>query len=196
MEVNQGLLLIDIQNDFCPHGALPVPEGDKIIPFLNKYIAIFQKANFLIAATRDWHPPVTKHFKQYGGLWPAHCIQNTWGAQFHPSLELPADTIIFTKGTAETKEGYSGFDGVDPQGIPMYNFLQSRHISTLSIGGLATDYCVKRTVLDALNFGFKVNLLTDAIKGIDLRPGDSQRSINEMSSRGAQLKTLETIMST
>ena len=188
-----ALIIIDLQNDFLTGGALPVPDGDKIIPVLNEYISLFKNRHLPIIATRDWHPRITKHFKQYGGLWSPHCIQNTWGAQFHPDLHLPSDIIIIYAGTTEDQEGYSGFEGVDHSVNPLINVLKERQISHLFIGGLATDYCVKATVIQAVKFGFKVNLLTDAIMGINLQPSDSQKAIDEMVSQGANLSTIDTI---
>lgn len=187
------LIVVDVQNDFCPGGTLAVPGGDKIISFLNNYISLFREHAFPIIATRDWHPRKTKHFKQFGGQWPPHCIQNTWGANFHSDLQLPSDVIIISKGFTDEQEGYSGFDGVDQSGKSLLDILENMHTIVLSIGGLATDYCVKKTTLQALENGFKVNLLTDAIKGIDIRPTDSIEAINEMICHGAELKTIETL---
>jgi nicotinamidase/pyrazinamidase len=193
MDQYSALVIVDIQNDFLPGGALAVPGGDKIIPVLNEYISVFKDHHSPIIATRDWHPQITKHFKQYGGLWPPHCIQNTWGARFHPDLHLPSDTIIISAGIGEDQEGYSGFEGVDHTGKPFLNVLKEKQISHLYIGGIATEYCVKSTVLQAIKFGFKVNLLTDAIIGINLQPSDSQKAIDEMVNHGANLTTLDTI---
>ncbi len=194
MNHSSTLVIIDLQNDFLPGGALAVPNGNKIIPVLNEYISLYKNHHLPIIATRDWHPRITKHFKQYGGLWPPHCIQDTWGAQFHPDLHLPSDTIIISAGMSQEQDGYSGFEGVDHSGKPLINVLRERQISHLSIGGLATDYCVKTTALQAVKFGFKVDLLTDAIMGINIQPFDSQKAINEMVSQGASLTTIDTIL--
>ncbi len=188
-----ALIIIDLQNDFLPGGTLAVPNGEKIIPVLNEYISLFKNRHLPIIATRDWHPSTTKHFKQYGGLWPPHCIQNTWGALFHPALRLPSDTIIISAGTSEDQEGYSGFEGVDHSGKPLIDVLKDMQIFQLWIGGLATDYCVKATVIHAVKFGFKVNLLTDAIMGINIHPSDSSKAIDEMVSLGVNLSTIDTI---
>lgn len=193
MNDRNALIIVDLQNDFLPGGALAVPDGNKIIPVLNEYISIFKNHNLPIIATRDWHPRITKHFKQYGGLWPPHCIQNTRGAQFHPDLHFPSDTIIISAGMGEDQDGYSGFEGIDLSGKPLINVLKDRQISHLSIGGLATDYCVKATVIQAIKFGFIVNLLTDAIMGINIQLFDSQKAINEMVNQGANLTTIDTI---
>ncbi len=193
MNNKYALVIIDVQNDFIAGGALAVPEGEKIIPVINQYISVFTKRHLPIIATRDWHPPKTRHFKQYGGLWPPHCIQNTWGAQFHPDLQLPANTIIISAGITEEQQGYSGFEGVDHSGKSLEEVLQSMQITRLFACGLATDYCVKMTVVQALKLGFQVDLLTDAIKGINLQPTDSQKAINEMAELGAKLTTINTL---
>ena len=176
-----ALIIVDVQKDFCTGGALPVPEGEKIVPVLNKYIEKFHEAGALIVATRDWHPPNHSSFKNHGGIWPPHCIQETPGAEFHPDLKLPKETKIISKATSADKEAYSGFDGTD-----LEKELKNAGIQRLFIGGLATDYCVKSTVLDALRLGFETVLLFDAIKGVDVNPGDSERAIREMLERGAK----------
>lgn len=191
MEPKRALLIVDVQNDFCPGGALSVPEGDKIVPVLNRYIMIFSRKKWPIFASRDWHPKETKHFKQFGGLWPEHCIQSTRGAGFHPDLRLPRETIILSKGIDPDKDGYSAFQAVDSKGTEFFELLKSSGINELFVGGLATDYCVKSSVLDALKFGFKVKLLIDTIKGVNIKPKDSEQAIEEMVSRGAEKMTLE-----
>lgn len=186
VRLKKALLIIDMQNDFCPGGSLAVPEGDKVVPVLNRYIKIFKKLQFPIFASRDWHPKKTRHFKRYGGAWPKHCVQNTTGAGFHSKLKLPKETIILSKGMDPEKDSYSAFQSVDPNGTDFINLLKVSGIKQLYIGGLATDYCVKYTVLDALKSGFKVRLLVDAIKGVNLKPDDSQKAIVEMSRTGAR----------
>jgi len=176
-----ALIIVDVQKDFCTGGALPVPEGEKIVPVLNEYIKKFQAAGALIVATRDWHPPNHSSFKNHGGIWPPHCIQETPGAEFHPDLKLPEETKIISKATSADKEAYSGFDGTD-----LEKELRNAGIQRLFIGGLATDYCVKSTVLDALRLGFETVLLFDAIKGVNVNPGDSERAIREMLEKGAK----------
>ncbi len=176
-----ALIIVDVQVDFCPGGALPVPEGDKIIPALNEYIKKFSEAGALIVATRDWHPPNHVSFKNQGGLWPPHCIQGTEGAKFHPSLQLPKNVKIVSKAIDPFKEAYSGFEGTD-----LGDFLKKRGIKRVFIGGLATEYCVKHTVLDALKLGFETFLLEDAVKGIDAKPGDVERAVKEMLEKGAR----------
>jgi nicotinamidase/pyrazinamidase len=185
-----SLILIDVQNDFCSGGALPVPDGNAIIPILNNYIQTFTKTNNPIIATRDWHPKKTKHFELYGGKWPIHCVQNSWGAEFHPDLKLPSNTIIISAGMNPDEDGYSGFEGIDQQNRSLYDVLKAINVSKLSIGGLATEYCVKATIINALQYGFEVNLLTDAIRGINLQPSDSNNAILEMEQKGAHMATL------
>ncbi|MBD3246694.1 MAG: isochorismatase family protein [Candidatus Omnitrophica bacterium] len=165
--MSSALLIVDVQNDFCPGGALPVPEGDRVIPVLNRYIELFRSQRAPIFASRDWHPSQTSHFKQKGGDWPPHCVAKTAGAQFHPELALPEETIVLSKGTDPGSDGYTAFQGHDSRGRTFEEVLRSRGINILYIGGLATDYCVKFTGLDALKKGFRVILLEDATRGID-----------------------------
>jgi nicotinamidase/pyrazinamidase len=175
-----ALIIVDLQKDFCPGGALPVPDGDKVVPVINKYIELFSSKNLPVVATRDWHPSNHCSFKEFGGQWPPHCIKNTPGAEFHPDLKLPDGTKIISKATSRFKEAYSGFEGTK-----LKNYLKRLKRRRLFIGGLATDYCVKMTVLDALRFGFIVFLLLDGSKGVDVNPDDSEKAIEEMLSSGA-----------
>ncbi|MEW6008759.1 MAG: bifunctional nicotinamidase/pyrazinamidase [Candidatus Omnitrophota bacterium] len=193
MKLKKALLIVDVQNDFCPAGALAVPEGDKIIPVLNQYINIFSKHNLPIFASRDWHPKKTKHFKQFGGRWPAHCIADTKGANFHPKLKLPQQAIVISKGMDPEEENYSAFQGQDSNGTAFLNLLKILGIEELFVGGLATDYCVKSSVLDAVKFGFKVKLLIDAVKGVNVEKGDSEIAIKEMALVGVKTIILEKI---
>jgi nicotinamidase/pyrazinamidase len=187
----KALLIVDLQNDFCPGGALSVPEGDQIILAINKYIKIFQKKKAAILATRDWHPVRTKHFKDFGGIWPVHCIQNTLGAAFHPKLKLPKDAILLYKGMDPQKDAYSAFQAEDTSGTSLPKLLKLYGLQELYIAGLATDYCVRFSARDALKQGFKVKILTDAIKGVDLKPKDSENAIKEIVKLGAKKITLK-----
>jgi nicotinamidase/pyrazinamidase len=191
MKKNNALLIIDVQNDFCPDGKLAVPEGDTIVPVLNKYLSIFARNQWPIFASRDWHPKKSAHFQEFGGQWPEHCVQDTSGAKFHPVLRVPQDAIILSKGMDPDKDSYSAFQAIDSRGNDFSHLLNSFSIKELFVGGLATDYCVKWSVLDALKFGFKVTLLTDAIKGVDLKPRDSETAIEEMVNLGAKKITFE-----
>jgi len=180
-----ALIIVDVQNDFIPGGALPVPAGDQVIPVLNEYIKLFKKAGAGVFATRDWHPPNHVSFKTYGGPWPPHCIQQSEGAKFHPDLKLPADSPIISKAMDPSKESYSGFDETELDAK-----LRTQSVKRVFVGGLATDYCVKNTVLDAIKLGFKTVLLLDAVQGINAKPGDAEKAVDEMSLKGAEKITL------
>jgi nicotinamidase/pyrazinamidase len=185
-----AILIVDTQRDFCPGGALPVPEGDAVVPALNEYVKIFREAGAAIYATRDWHPPNHISFKEQGGSWPAHCVQNTRGAEFHPDLGLPKGTAVISKATDPDEEAYSGFDGTN-----LEKELRLKGVKRVFIGGVATDYCVKSTVLDAIRLGFETVLLEDAARGVDVKPGDSKRAIEEMVAAGAKKTTLSDLTS-
>ncbi len=188
-----ALLLVDIQNDFCPGGALAVPEGDKILPLANWYARLFERRGLPVFASRDWHPAVTSHFQAYGGVWPPHCVQGTHGAEFHPQLSLPAGTVVVSKGMDPQQDAYSAFQAETPSGKLLSDVLRERGVQRLFLGGMATDYCVRNTTLDALHSGFDVVVLEDAVKGIDLTPGDIARAVAEMEEHGARTATLETV---
>jgi len=180
-----ALLVVDVQRDFCPGGALAVPSGDRVVPVLNRYLGDALEHGMTIYASRDWHPPITRHFKQYGGEWPPHCVQDTEGARVHPDLHLPSSTIVITKGQDPERPGYSAFEGRTPDGKTLLADMRDRNLDHLYVGGLATDYCVKQSVLDAIRQGFKVTVLHDGIAGVDVRPGDSERATAEMRDAGA-----------
>lgn len=187
IDKHTALVVVDIQKDFCPGGALAVHEGDKAIPVLNKYIEKFRKAGAPIIFTRDWHPPDHSSFKTQGGPWPPHCIQNSEGAKFHPNLSIPLEGEIVSKADKKD-EAYSFFQGTD-----LAAKLHQRGIKRLLVGGLATDYCVKETVLDGLKHGFEVYHLDDASRGVEVNPGDSERALKEMVAKGAKRITLEEV---
>ncbi len=191
MKLKKALLVVDVQNDFCPGGSLGIPEGDKIIPAVNKYIKIFSKKKLPIFATRDWHPIRTKHFKDFGGRWPLHCVHNSTGAAFHPKLKLPKEVILLYKGMDPEKDSYSAFQAEDEKGRSFLNLLKILSIKEIYIAGLATDYCVKFSTHDAIKQGFKVKILMDAIQGVNLKPGDSERAIKEMVALGAKKIALQ-----
>ncbi|MGV3743334.1 MAG: nicotinamidase [Burkholderiaceae bacterium] len=179
---HDALLIVDVQKDFLPGGALAVPEGDKIIPVLNRYIELFRRQGLPIITTRDWHPRDHCSFKAQGGPWPPHCVADTEGAAFASALALPVDSIVISKGGSAEKEAYSGFQGTD-----LAHLLKEKGVSRLYIGGLATDYCVLNTVLDALAQGFRVKVLRSAVRAVNVEPGDEQKALSEMSRRGAQI---------
>ncbi|AEH24150.1 nicotinamidase [Pyrococcus yayanosii] len=174
----EALIVVDMQRDFMPGGALPVPDGDRIIPRVNEYIRRFREKGALIVATRDWHPDNHISFRELGGPWPRHCVQNTPGAEF--VVELPADAVIISKATEPDKEAYSGFEGTNLAGI-----LKEKGVRRVYICGVATEYCVKATALDAVKHGFEVYLLKDAVKGI--KPGDEEMAIREMEEAGVKI---------
>jgi len=183
-----ALLIVDVQNDFCPGGALPVPHGDRVVPVLNRYVSDAVEHGMPVYASRDWHPAVTRHFKEYGGEWPPHCVQNTEGGRFHADLQLPSSAIVVSKGQDPDKPGYSALEGYTDDGKTLLADLRARHVDHLYVGGLATDYCVKQSVLDALAAGLKVTVLRDAIAGIDAQRGDADRAIAEMHEAGAEIE--------
>ena len=186
-----ALLIIDMQNDFLPGGALGISEGDVILPKINAYIRLFESRGLPIIATRDWHPPETTHFKSRGGLWPVHCVQGTSGAEFHPDLALPPGTIILSKGMGPEEDAYSAFQARDEQGRGLAELLRARGISHLYICGLALDYCVKFSGLDASREGFGFTVLIDATRAVNLKIHDAERAIEELVRAGAELTTFE-----
>lgn len=184
-----ALLVVDVQKDFCPGGALAVPDGDRVVPALNRHIAEATARDWPIYASRDWHPPVTSHFQKYGGEWPTHCVQHTDGARFHEGLRLPPSAIVISKGQTPDKPGYSALEGHTPDGKTLFDDLHERRIEHLYVGGLATDYCVRHSVLDARRAGLEVTVLVDAIAGVEVKPGDTARALDEMRTAGADVKT-------
>jgi nicotinamidase/pyrazinamidase len=193
----KALILVDLQNDFCPGGALPVPEGDRVIPVVNRLLGRFG----LVVATQDWHPPdhgsfAANHPGRKAGeaidlnglpqiLWPVHCVQNTPGADFHPALDRGRIERVFHKGTDPAIDSYSGFfDNGRRRATGLADFLRERRVTDVFVCGLATDYCVKATALDAAALGFRTHLVDDACRGVQLRPGDIARAIAEMRAAG------------
>lgn len=191
MKTKMALLIIDIQNDFCAGGSLPVAGGEEVIEPLNEYARLFARRNQMIIASRDWHPADSHHFRIHGGTWPVHCVQNSWGAQFCPALRLPEGTIVVSSGMGVDEDGYSAFQGRDGRGCSLSELLEEQGVTELYVGGLATDYCVKWSVLDGLRLGYKVYVLRDAIRGINVEPGDVARAAEQMTDEGAAFITLE-----
>jgi nicotinamidase/pyrazinamidase len=183
-----ALLIVDVQRDFCPGGALAAPDGDRVVAPLNRYLDEAAAREWPVYASRDWHPRVTRHFREYGGEWPVHCIEHTAGAEFHPALRLPPTAIVISKGQSADRPGYSAFEGSTADGRTLVDDLRARGIEHLYVGGIATDYCVKHSVLDARKAGFDVTVLTDAIAGVDVKSGDSARAIEEMRKAGAKIE--------
>ncbi|MGZ9159053.1 MAG: isochorismatase family protein [Nitrospira sp.] len=175
-----ALLVVDVQRDFLPGGALAVPDGAAVIPVLSNYCALFHSKGLPIIVTRDWHPPDHCSFRQQGGSWPTHCVAETPGAQFPEELQPLLSAIVISKGTDPEREAYSGF-----QDTVLHQYLQSCGIRRLFIGGLATDYCVLQTVRDARALGYAVSLLLDAVRAVNLHPEDGQKAETEMMRLGA-----------
>ena len=175
-ELGEALLIVDPQVDFCPGGALPVPHGDAIFEPLNRIAPAFAE----VVASRDWHPPDHVSFKARGGPWPPHCVAGTRGAEFHPELDAGRLTHVVSKAVRSDQEAYSAFAGTGLAG-----WLRDRGVRHLWVGGLATDYCVRQSVLDALAEGFAVTVLEDCIGAVEVEPGDGARALAEMRSAGA-----------
>jgi nicotinamidase/pyrazinamidase len=185
-----ALLLIDVQNDFAdPGGALAVAGGDAIIPFLNRQVGAARRSGALVAYTQDWHPASTPHFARDGGIWPVHCVMDTWGAELHPNLLVDGPRV--RKGSAG-EDGYSGFSTRDPgtgreSPTELDGLLRGAGIERVVIAGLATDYCVKATALDAIRLGYPTRILADGIRPVDLAPGDGVRALAEMEAAGVEV---------
>ncbi len=180
----KALFIVDVQNDFCPGGALPVPEGDKVVPVINALMPHFE----YVLASKDWHPAQSVHFEK----WPVHCVQNSWGAEFKEGLNTEKITKVFLKGTSNKDDGYSAFEATNEN---LAEYLRKEGITTLYITGLATDYCVKATTLDALKEGFEVYVVTDAIKAVNVHPNDGEKALEEMQKAGAKLITSKELLS-
>lgn len=187
-----ALIVVDVQNDFAdPAGSLYVRGGEALMPFINREIERAAKAGAAVFYTRDWHPPATPHFAKDGGTWPVHCVAGTWGAEFHPRLEHRGDLEI-RKGTGG-EDGYSGFSVRDPESgetaaTPLAALLAERDIERLVVIGLAADYCVKETVLDARRLGFPVTVLRGGTRAVNLAAGDGDHALAEMQGAGAVLE--------
>jgi len=190
--MRDALIVVDVQNDFCPGGSLAVPQGDAVVPVMNRYMQQATESGMAVFASRDWHPRETRHFAEFGGPWPVHCVQNTPGAEFHPQLRLPPEAWIVTTGTSAEDTGYSAFEGTLPDGASVPDELRRLGVRRVHVGGLATDYCVRATVLDSLAAGFETFLLQDASRPVDVSPGDGERAVDEMLAAGAQLETVDT----
>ncbi len=177
-----ALIVADLQNDFLPGGALGVAGGDEVIAPLNGYLQQFAARHLPVFLTRDWHPPLHCSFREQGGPWPPHCIAGTAGAEFAPGLSVPAGARVVSKATRPEAEAYSAFQGTD-----LGAQLRRLGVKRVVIGGMATDYCVRATVLDALAAGFAAVVLTEAVRAVDLQPGDGSRALADMRAHGAQI---------
>ena len=174
-----ALIVVDVQRDFCPGGALAVPRGDEVVPVVNRLLAL---TDWLAVATRDWHPVDHCSFTAYGGTWPPHCVAGTEGASFHPDLDETRIRRVVSKATTRDAEAYSGFQGTD-----LAAALAARGVRRVFVCGLATDYCVKATALDARRAGFEVGVIDDGVRGVEVRPGDCGQAIDEMKAAGILL---------
>jgi nicotinamidase/pyrazinamidase len=172
----RGLLIVDVQNDFCPGGALAVPEGDKVVPVINQLMDKFT----VVVASKDWHPQASVHFKH----WPPHCVQNTRGAEFQPQLQSKKIQQVFLKGTHDKDDGYSAFEATN---LDLNEYLDSKGVTELYVTGLATDYCVKASAIDAAKKGFRVFVVTDAVSAVNVKPDDGQESLQLMKAAGVIL---------
>ncbi|HEY8418329.1 MAG TPA: bifunctional nicotinamidase/pyrazinamidase [Limnochordales bacterium] len=190
-EPDAALIVVDVQNDFCPGGALAVAEGDAVVPVLNEWIRRFAAAGRPIVYTQDWHPSDHCSFKDRGGIWPVHCVQGSTGADFHKDLEVRG--VIFRKAYTSHAEGYSGFDGrlaADGglnEAVDLAGWLREQGVRKVYVGGLATDYCVRATVLDALRHGFAAALIRSGSRAVNAAPGDEAKAIAEMQAAGAEV---------
>jgi nicotinamidase/pyrazinamidase len=178
----KALIVVDVQNDFCPGGSLAVAHGDEVVAPLNKLIREFLDRGEPVYKTRDWHPARTKHFAAYGGVWPLHCVQNTPGAEFHPDLIDDPRINIISKGIDESADGYSGFDGTN-----LAELLREEGVREIWVGGLATDYCVKETVLDGVRQGFEVKVLADSMRAVNVNADDGAKAIAQLRHAGAEI---------
>jgi nicotinamidase/pyrazinamidase len=189
-----ALLVVDMQNDFADAvGSLHVPGAESILPVVNAQIALARANGSLVVYTQDWHPPRTPHFKVDGGEWPVHCVAHTWGAELHPALDCPPGSPMILKGT-KGEDGYSAFTMRDPSSdevVPtlLEPLLIESGVSDVVVVGLATDYCVRATALDAVRLGFRATVLTDGVAAVDVQPGDGDRALAEIEAAGAVLAT-------
>jgi nicotinamidase/pyrazinamidase len=190
-DASTALIVVDVQNDFAdPAGSLAVAGAAAIIPRINDAIAAAFDAGSTVVFTQDWHPAVTPHFAKDGGIWPVHCIGDTWGAEIHPAVSVPEDAPRIRKGT-NGEDGYSGFTMRDPvtgatTPTELDPLLRERGVSRVVVCGLATDYCVNATAIDALNLGYETFFLEDAVAAVDLQPGDGERATDAMLDAGCQ----------
>jgi nicotinamidase/pyrazinamidase len=185
-----ALIVVDVQNDFAdPNGNLHVPEGDSIIPTINQEIERARSAGAMVTYTQDWHPENTPHFEKDGGIWPVHCVMGTWGAELHPRLAVVGEVV--RKGS-QGEDGYSGFTQRDPvsgdeKPTVLEERLRSKGIQRTVVVGLATDYCVKETALDALERGFDTTVMSDAVRSVDREPNDGANALNEIKDAGGRI---------
>lgn len=187
IKLGDALLVVDVQNDFFPGGALAVTHGDEIIPIVNEWITAAKEKKIPIVASRDWHPSNHCSFQEQGGPWPAHCVQNTEGSEIHPSIQLPSNTIFINKADTPENETYSAFDGTTEDGESLHHFLQQKNIRRLWVSGLALDYCVLESALHARRLGYEVHLLPEGTRTITEETGKS--ALQKMQNQGVIIET-------
>jgi nicotinamidase/pyrazinamidase len=189
-DAKSALIVVDVQNDFAdPQGSLYVHQGEEVVTVANREIELAKAAGAFLVYTADWHPESTPHFKKDGGIWPVHCVRGTWGAEFHPDLQVRGEVV--RKGVGG-EDGYSGFTVRDPvtgeeRKTPLEDMLRQAGIERVTVLGLATDYCVKETVLDAVGLGFETKVVREGVRAVELQPGDENRALDQMSEAGADV---------
>ncbi|MBN1615348.1 MAG: isochorismatase family protein [Deltaproteobacteria bacterium] len=188
-----ALIVVDVQNCFLPGGALGVPEGDEVVSPLNRVIERFERKGLPLFFSRDWHPPDHISFSGQGGSWPPHGIRDTEGAAFAPKLLIPPGAAIISKATSRHQEQYSAMEGHDAEGRSLGSLLSDLNVRRIFTGGLATDYCVLSTVLEALGLGFEVYLLADAVRAVNVNPGDGDKALAQMKEKGVHIVTTEAL---
>ncbi len=187
MFAKAALILVDIQNDFCPGGALAVAQGDEIIEVVNRLMPCFP----LVVAIQDWHPANHISFQEQGGIWQPHCMQNTPGAELHPQINRQEIDSYFHKAFEPQKDAYSGFEGINQQGQSLHQALKEKEIKTIFVTGLATDYCVKATALDGLKNGYEVYVVTDVVRAVNVNADDGEKALAAMQAQGVHLLSSE-----
>ncbi len=193
----QALLIIDLQNDFCPGGALAVREGDAVVQPLCTLARAFAQLEKPVFASRDWHPRNSRHFAEFGGVWPVHCVQNSSGADFHPDLRKvlqDSGGIIISTGTKVDEDGYSAFDGHTSTGQSLKEILEAKQVAEIFLGGLATDYCVRCSALDAANQGYQTHVMLDACRAVNLKPDDAAKAVEEMRRAGVLITSTADVL--
>lgn len=178
----KALIVVDVQNDFCPGGSLAVAHGDEVVPVINKLMDRFG----LVVASKDWHPQGSVHFDK----WPVHCVRDSHGSEFHPDLESEHIDEIFLKGTGNKDDGYSAFEATSSS---LVDYLNEKGVTELYVTGLATDYCVRASALDAVEHGFRTYLISDAVRAVDLNAGDGDNAIDEMRTGGVEVVTSQEV---
>jgi nicotinamidase/pyrazinamidase len=194
-DARSALVVVDVQNDFAdPGGSLSVRGGAEIVPVVNAAVSRARDAGAVVVYTQDWHPPHTPHFAQDGGTWPVHCVAGTWGADLYPDLDVTEDAPRVRKGS-NGEDGYSGFTMRDPvtgdtRSTDLESILRERDVTRVTVCGLATDYCVKATALDAQRLGFATTVLGDAVRAVELQAGDGEQALAELAAAGVTISTL------